>query len=205
MAARDSLGGLQSKGALGCCCASGRPHMAGTQRLGWQIHAVAAISGEGFVAPVRASRACAGRRRVRLCFGRVPNCGFPARLFPRDRLSAAFSQWCLPAIIRFASPWRRCCSYNMLASPRRVRWPSAGTPPARRGGRRRSEGVRGLVRGLALHPPAAADPTCHGDTWSVGRELRGQAVRCMLRRICFQSGDSCWSQWIVAGWAGHAD
>jgi hypothetical protein len=44
--------------------------------------------------------------------------------------------------------------------------------------RRRSERVRGLVRGLALHPLAATVGTCHGDTWSVARALHCQAVCC---------------------------
>ena len=140
MAARDSLGGLQSKGALGCCCASALPRasqpatrMADSccrSNLWWSLCCTSSCF-QGLCRQTPSQTAF--RLRFGLRFGCVPNCGFPARRFPRDRLSAAFSQCCLPAFIRFASPWRRCCSYNMLASPRRIRWPSAGTPPARRG------------------------------------------------------------------------
>ena len=78
--------------------------------------------------------ATAFRLRFVLRFGRVPNCGLPARLLPRDRLSAAFSQRCQRAII-FALRVRAGVASltECLLLPPRGHWPCAGAPPGRRG------------------------------------------------------------------------
>jgi hypothetical protein len=123
--------------------------------------------------------------------------------FPQGEVDCSFLARLSPRLHSLRESVEALQFTNMLVSPAGVAGPLQARRLRSEERRRRSEGVRGLVRGLGLHPPAAAVRSCHGETLSAGTKLRGQAIRRMFRRMCFQSGDSCSSPSLVRCLALH--